>query len=425
MKMKKIILLLIVQFWVIQLFAQTATLQPTLPEKVGMSAVRLKQIDKHLQNYIDKQWVAGTVAIVARNGKIVHYNSMGYSNIANKTAMKKDDIFHIMSMTKPIVSLAIMMLYEENRLMLDEPVSNYIPEFKNLQVLDSVNMKDSSFSATPTRKPLTIRHLLSHTSGIGYGFIHANVRAIYTKAGVPDVASSLKGSKTKMGEKMKILASMPLMHQPGERWTYGLNTDMLGYLVEVIAGQSLAEFVEQRILKPLTMTDTHFGLPKEKESRLTSVYYENEKGALGQYKKEDADFLIEGGRTYFSGGSGLVSTAMDYLKFAQMLLNGGELNGTRLVSRKTVELMTSNQIGGLFINSTGDKFGLGFSVPEASGYKGIGSSNSYGWGGAFTTNFWFDKKEGIAAVLMTQVAPTSHGDIVDKFKIAVYQALID
>lgn len=422
MKMKKIILFFIIQFFAVQLFAQTAILQPAPPEKVGMSSVRMKQIDKHLQNYIDKQWVAGTVAIVARNGKVVHYNSLGYSNIANKTAMKKDDMFHIMSMTKPIVSLAVMMLYEENRLMLDEPVSNYIPEFKNLQVLDSVNMKDSSFSATPTRKPLTIRHLLSHTSGIGYGFIHANVRAIYAKAGIPDGAS---GSKTKMGEKMKILASMPLMHQPGERWTYGLNTDMLGYLVEVISGQSLAEFVEQRILKPLTMNDTHFGLPKEKESRLASVYYENEKGTLGQYRKIDADLLIEGGRTYFSGGSGLVSTAMDYLKFAQMLLNGGELNGVRLVSRKTIDIMITNQIGGLFINSTGDKFGLGFSVAEASGYKGIGAANTYGWGGAFTTNFWFDKKEGIAAVLMTQVAPTSHGDIVDKFKIAVYQALND
>jgi len=423
--MKKVTLFLIAQLIVVQLFAQTAILQSALPEKVGMSATRLKQIDKHLQNYIDKQWVAGAVGIVARNGKIVYHNSLGYSNIANKTPMKKDDIFHIMSMTKPVVSLAIMMLYEENRLMLDEPVSNYIPEFKNLQVLDSTVAKDSSFVATPTRKPLTIRHLLSHTSGIGYGFIYPTVRAIYAKAGIPDGASALRGSKVKMSEKMKILATMPLMHQPGERWTYGLSTDMLGYLVEIISGQSLADFVEQRILKPLTMNDTHFGLPKEKENRLTSVYYENEKGALGQYRKEDADFLIEGGRTYFSGGSGLVSTAMDYLKFAQMLLNGGELNGTRLVSRKTVEIMTANQIGGLFINATGDKFGLGFSVPEASGYKGVGAANSYGWGGAFTTNFWFDKKEGIAAVLMTQIAPTSHGDVVDKFKIAVYQALND
>lgn len=423
--MKKITLLFIVSLFAIQLFAQTAILQPVAPEKVGMSATRLKQIDKHLQNYIDKQWVAGAVGVVARNGKIVYYNNLGYSNIENKAVMRKDDIFHIMSMTKPIVSLAVMMLYEENRLMLDEPVSNYIPEFKNLQVLDSINMKDSSFVATPTRKSLTIRHLLSHTSGIGYSFVHANMRAIYAKAGVPDVAAGVRGSKVKMAEKMKILATMPLMHQPGEKWTYGLNTDMLGYLVEVISGQSLAEFVEQRILKPLTMNDTHFGLPKEKESRLTTVYYENEKGALSPYKKEDANFLIEGGRTYFSGGSGLVSTAMDYLKFAQMLLNGGELNGVRLVSRKTVDVMITNQIGGLFINGSGDKFGLGFSVPEASGYKGVGAANGYGWGGAFTTNFWFDKKEGIAAVLMTQIAPTSHGDVVDKFKIAVYQALND
>ena len=427
--MKKVTLLFLIQVGLfITVFAQknaNTDLQMASPEKVGFSPTRLKQIDKHLQNYIDKQWIAGAVGIVARNGKIVYYNSLGYSNIANKTQMKKDDIFHIMSMTKPIVSLAAMILFEENRFMLDEPVSNYIPEFKNLQVLDSIN-KDSSFVATPTRKPLTIRHLLTHTSGIGYGFIYPNAKIIYTKAGIPDSPSDLKGKQIKMSEKMKILASMPLLHQPGERWTYGLSTDMLGYLVEVISGQSLAEFVTQRILQPLQMNDTHFGLPKEKENRLASVYYDNGKGGIGEYPKADRENLIQGGRVYFSGGSCLVSTAMDYLKFAQMLLNGGELNGTRIVSRKTVELMTTNHIGGLVISAYGEKFGLGFSVPsEQSGYKNLGASNSFGWGGALTTNFWFDKKEGIAAVLMTQIAPTSHGDVVDKFRIAVYQALND
>lgn len=430
--MKKIIYVIIAQFWVITFaFAQksnsnsNADLQVVAPEKVGFSATRLKQIDKHLQNYIDKQWIAGAVGIVARNGKVVYHNSLGYSNVDGKVAMKKDDIFHIMSMTKPIVSLAIMMLYEENKFTLDDPVSNYIPEFKNLQFLDSIN-KDSSFVATPTRKPMTIRHLLSHTSGIGYGFVYPNARVIYTKAGIPDSPSDLKGKTIKLSEKMKVLASLPLLHQPGERWTYGLSSDMLGYLVEVISGQSLADFVTQRILKPLQMNDSHFGLPKEKENRLATVYYDNGKGGIGAYGKNDASNLIEGGRVYFSGGSGMVSTALDYLKFAQMLLNGGELNGVRLVSRKTVELMTTNQIGGLFINAAGDKFGLGFSVPtEQSSFKTLGAGSSFGWGGALTTNFWFDKKEGIAAVLMTQIAPTSHGDVVDKFRIAVYQALND
>jgi CubicO group peptidase (beta-lactamase class C family) len=419
-----------------QAFAQ-ASLATTTPEKVGMSAPRLLQIDRHLQNYIDKKWVAGAVAIVARNGSIVYHKSLGQRDAEAKVPMQKDDIFRIASMTKPIVSLAVMMLYEENRFNLDDPVSLYIPEFKTLQVLDSVNTKDSTYVAKPTRKPVTIRQLLSHTSGIGYNFVHPNLKLIYAKAGVPDGAIGLGQKGPKIGDKMKLLATMPLLHQPGERWTYGLSTDMLGYLVEVVSGQSLADFLTQRIFGPLGMSDTHFGLPAQKAGRLVKLSYENEKGELLTYPEVDrtaplgnasafADFPLHSGTTYFSGGSGLVSTAMDYLKFVQMLLNGGELNGARLVSRKTVELMTTNQIGNLVINAAGDKFGLGLSVPtDQSGFKMLGAATSFGWGGAFTTSFWFDKKEKIAAVLMTQIAPTSHGDIADKFKVAVYQAIND
>ncbi len=413
-----------------QVLAQTP-LPSTTPEKMGMSANRLGQIDKHLQNYVDKRWVAGAVAIVARNGNIVYHKNFGQNNAEAKTSMKKDDIFRIASMTKPIVSLAIMMLYEENRLNLDDPVSNFIPEFKSLQVLDSVNTKDSTAVAKSTRKPITIRQLLNHTSGIGYSFVNPTAKMLYAKAGVPDspVQIGPKGATT--GDKMKVLATLPLLHQPGERWTYGLSTDMLGYLVEVISGQSLENFLAQRIFKPLGMSDTHFGLPTTKANRLVKMTYENPKGEVMSYPGDNPatgypDFPLGSGNTYFSGGSGLVSTAMDYLKFAQMLLNGGELNGTRLVSRKTVELMTTNQIGNLVISQAGEKFGLGLSVPsDQSGFKILGAATSFGWGGAFTTSFWFDKKEKIAAVLMTQIAPTTHGDIADKFKVAVYQSIND
>ena len=327
-----------------------------LPESAGMSSERLARIDSVFHYYIEKKWIPGAVVLIARHGKIAYYKSYGMNDIEAGIEIKKDDIFRIASMTKAITSVAVMMLYEEGHFLLDDPVLKYIPEFKNPEILVEVNKEDSTYTSRATKKKITIRHLLSHTSGIGYGFIHPGLKILYDKEGIPD---GFITSDAILGDKIKALAKMPLLHEPGEQWTYGLNTDVLGYLVEVISGKTFEEFLHERIFKPLDMNDIHFFLPEEKIYRLVTLYAEENDEGVKKSTVKEYNYPVEGGKSYFSGGAGLSSTALDYAKFLQMLLNNGSYNGTRILSRKTIDLMITKQIGNLWGNSA---FGLGFGI---------------------------------------------------------------
>jgi len=396
------------------------------PESVGMSTERLARIDNLVKEYVDKKWVAGAAVLVAKNGKIVYYKGLGYDDIDKKTPMKKDAICRIASQTKAITSTAVMILYEEGKILLNDPISKYIPEFKNPKVLDKFNPADTTYTTVPAKREITIHDLLTHTSGIDYAQIGSKeATAIYYKAGV---VGGIGVNKILLADKMKILGGLPLMHQPGEKWTYGLNTDLLGYLVEVVSGMSLDQFLRKMIFEPLGMKDTYFYLPKEKQNRLATLYSED---STKHIVKDGESFELNGTMyvnypdmegTYYSGGGGLSSTAYDYSIFMQMFLNGGEYNGKRILSRTSVRMMTSNQIGDIDFGD--DKFGLGFGiVTEKGSAKTPVSPGTFSWGGMFSSSYWIDPKEKIIAQFFLQQFPNSHGDIHDKFKILVYQAI--
>jgi CubicO group peptidase (beta-lactamase class C family) len=394
-------------------------------EASGMSAERLMRIDNTVQEYINKKWLNGAVAIIYRNGKLAYYKAFGYNDVNKKTLMQKDDIFRIASQTKALTSTAIMILYEEGKLLLDDPVSKYIPEFHNQQVLDKFNEKDTTYTTVPAKRDVTIRDLLTHTSGIGYAGIGTpEIVAIYAKNEIP---SGLGVFDASLLDKMKSLAKLPLQFQPGEKWMYGLNTDLLGCLVEVISGSNLEDFIRKNICAPLGMNDTWFNLPKDKASRLTTVYTEDSLQHVIKWDEHhfgvNPDYpLIT--KHYFSGGAGLSSTAYDYAVFLQMFLNGGVYNGHRILSKRSVEMMTSGQLSFMF-NGV-DNFGLGYEIVTRQGAaKGPWCEGSFSWGGFFGTSYWADPKEKLVCLFMTQQTPNSHGDIGEKFKELVYQAITE
>jgi len=423
--MKRILTLLLLLSIGLSTIAQPP-LKEASPETAGFSSDRLTRIDNLFNEYIGKRWIAGGAAIVAKDGKIVYYKALGYDDIDTKAPLKRDAIFRIASQTKAITSVAIMMLYEEGKFLLTDPVSKYIPEFKNQQVLDKFNAADTTYTTVPATREITIHDLLTHTSGIGYAQIGSKeANAIYYKNGI---VGGIGVGKIVLADKMKKLGSLPLFHQPGEQWTYGLNTDLLGYLVEVVSGMSLADFFTKKIFQPIGMKDTYFFLPKEKYKRLATLYTEDSSKLVIKAKDTDningefiSKYPITDG-TYYSGGGGLSSTALDYAIFMQMLLNGGTYNGKRILSRASVNMMTVSQYDK--INWPDNKMGLGFSINTE---KSIASSplspGSYSWGGMFSSSYWVDPKEKIVAQLFLNEFPQSQGEIHDKFKVLVYQAL--
>ncbi len=399
------------------------------PEDVGISSERLGRITSKMQEYVDRNKLAGAVAMVARQGKVVYLKSFGMMDIEAKKLMRKDAIFRIASMTKPITSVAVMMLYEEGHFLLSDPVSKYIPEFKNPKVL-APSSSENSRTLVPAKREITIRHLLNHTSGITYQW-NEKLGKMYHDAGI---THGLLQDESTIGEKIKLLAKMPLLNHPGEKWEYGLNVDVLGYLIEIWSGVTLDKFFQERIFKPLSMKDTHFFLPEEKVSRLVTVYTPEE-GKIKRWPDtlivEDAmvystTYPYQGPRSYFSGGGGLCSTISDYARFCQMLLNRGKLNGVRMLSRKTVELMTSNSIGDLYIQEqSGYKFGLGFGIRTEYGQKSeLRSLDSFGWGGFWYTHMWIDPKEELIGIFMSQLK-YSKEPILNKFEILVTQSIND
>jgi CubicO group peptidase (beta-lactamase class C family) len=391
-------------------------------EEAGMSDARLSRIDELLEEQVKNQNIPGAVALIVRNGKIIYYKAFGYSDLEKKSSLKKDDIFRIASQSKAITSLAVMMLWEEGKFLLDDPVSKYIPEFRNPKVLKSFNKEDSTFTTEPATREITIRQLLTHSSGIDYAVIGSpEFKAIYAKAGIP---SGIGNDRDNLGDKMKILGGMPLKHQPGERFTYGLNSDVLGYLVEIWSGMSFDKFLRTRIFDPLGMKDTYFYLPKNKHNRLVALHGNKEGKAFkldkAAYDAIAADYPNLPG-TYFSGGAGLSSTVEDYAKFLQLFLNRGEFNGARLLGRKTVELMLTDQLPDL-----DNEFGLGFGLEtEKNDFRSPVSPGSFSWGGAFSTQYWADPKENLIGLIYTNIYNNPHGYINEKFRVLTYQAIVD
>lgn len=408
-------------------FAQTKLVE-VAPETEKFSVDRLHRIDHMIKGYIDQGQAVGAATLIARNGKIVYYRAFGYDDPETKKPLKRDAIFRIASQTKAVTSVAVMILYEEGKLLLDDPVSKYIHSFKNPQVLDKFNPADTTYTTVPAKREVTIRDLLTHTSGLAYAQIGTpQSNPIYAKN---HITMGIGGGRTSLAEDIQRLGSLPLMHNPGEKFTYGLNTDVLGYLVEVISGVSLDQFLRTRIFEPLGMNDTYFYVPPAKQDRLVTAYYADSTGKL---KKIPPTFSVNGpvnvdypkiAGTYFSGGAGLSSTLYDYAIFLQMLLNGGEYDGKRILSRNIVRMMTMNQIGNL---SPGpDAFGLGFSVTtELGSSKFPAQVGSFGWGGAFSTNYWADPKEKIVALIFKQVWGDPYVDAASKFRVMVYGALND
>ena len=397
---------------------------------VSMDAERLALIDAVVKQYVDSQWIAGATIIAARNGQIVYQKAIGYSDAGKKTPQKNDDIFRIASQTKAITSVAVMMLYEEGKILLDDPISKYIPAFAKPQVLDKFNPADSSYTTVPAKSEITIRQLLTHTSGISYAQIGTkDANAIYGKADITAGIGVAEG-RTLAPDMLK-LAKLPLMHQPGERFTYGLNTDVLGYLVEIVSGKSLDKFFRERILDPLGMNDTWFYLPENKQKRLVALHTEDSLKKVtvaGESINRNGAWISNYPNTkgtYFSGGAGLSSTAYDYAIFMEMMRNGGIYKGKRILSKNSVDMMTQNQIGTVD-RGPNEKFGLGFGILTEQGSSRLGlSTGTYSWGGAFSSTYWIDAKEKIVAQVFINQSPISHGDIHDKIKVLLYSAILE
>lgn len=396
-------------------------LKPGTPESAQVSAERLNRIDSMLIQSIENKWIAGATALIARDGKIIYNRAFGESDLENRIPMQTDAIFRIASQTKAMVSIGLMMLFEEGKFLLDDPVSKYIPEFANPQVIDKYNPADTTYTTVPAKREITIRDLLTHTSGIDYAGIGSPVmNAIYSKAGI---MGGFGNDRITIGDDIRLLGKQPLVHQPGEKFTYGLNVDVIGYLVEILSGQKLDQFMKTRLFDPLGMEDTWFYLPEDKHSRLVQVNTEDANRTVIPMPQEFVNYPLRKG-TYFSGGAGLSSTTKDYATFLQMLLNMGEYNGKRLLASRTVELITSNQIGDLNVGK--DKFGLGFEITTEEGQAVLGiSEGSFAWGGYFGTTYWADPEERLVCLLFMQQSPLSHGEIQNKFRAMVYQTLDD
>ncbi|MFT7128898.1 MAG: CubicO group peptidase (beta-lactamase class C family) [Gammaproteobacteria bacterium] len=384
------------------------------PEEVGLSSERLARIPDYFQAYLDRKKVSGMSFLIARGGRIAYQHCMGVQDFDTNSPIKPDTIFRIYSMSKPITSVALMMLYEEGKFRLDHEVSRYIPEFAQLKVYDQGGIDD--FTTKPLERPMIVRDLLTHTSGLTYGFMFQNtVDRLYRKGPISDARSS----KMTLEEYCIELAKMPLVFSPGTSWNYSVSTDVCGRLVEVMSGMSLDEFFKKRIFEPLNMTDTSFDIPADKVDRFASCYARDPKTKEAQLQDSGSNSSYFGEKSFFSGGGGLISTIGDYYKFCQMLLNGGELDGKRLLSPTTIDFMTTNHLpenktmsdmgDSLFSENRmdGSGFGLGFSVIlNPVEVMAVGSTGSYSWGGAASTYFWIDPSEDLLAIFMTQLMPS-------------------
>ena len=393
--------------------------------RLGFSTLRLARIDSLMQGAVNRGEIAGAVALVRRDGRTVYERAVGWSDKASSRPMRVDDIFRIASQTKALTSVGIMSLVEEGKLALNDPVSRYIPAYERTMV---ASRSDTGRVVLPARRRITIRDLLTHTAGISYG-TDSLVATAYAGAALGPAAGwgwYTADKDEPVCTTMERLATLPFVAQPGERFVYGYATDILGCVIERASGMPLDAFLRTRITDPLGMRDTHFFLPAEKRGRLAVVYASAGDSAIARAPDgaRGQGHYVEGPRRNFSGGAGLVSTAADYGRFLQMLLNGGSLDGARILAPHTVALMTSNQTGTLF-SQTGEGFGLGFSTVERPGANGrIESVGTFGWGGAYGSNYEVDPHERLVLVFMVQQLP-NRSSVAAKFPMLVYQALVE
>ena len=388
------------------------------PESVGMSTERLRRINGFIEEYIDTDRIAGAVTLVARGGKVVHFEAQGWRDVANEVPMTKDDIFVLMSMTKPIVSTALMMLFEEGKFLLDDPIAKWLPEYENHTV--RINANGVRPVTAPEARPVTVRHVLTHTSGLSLNPAGKGL----SDAQVATVTNDGRGWPT-LAERVAAAAIIPGAFHPGDEWQYGDSTDYVAVLVEKISGRSLDDFLRERIFEPLGMTDTHYYVPREKVERMASVYRPDAEGKIELMVQPE---YIEP-RPMFRGVAGLAGTASDYYQFAQMIANGGERDGVRLLGRMTVDNMISNHIGAgkdVYVRGPGYGFGLGFGVltDSARAIDAL-SIGSYTWGGAYGTLYWADPVEDLIGLLMIQIRPYNHLSIRPLFSNLVTQAVVD
>jgi CubicO group peptidase (beta-lactamase class C family) len=401
--------------------AAAAPLEPASPESLGFSPDRLARLSAALQAYVDDDQYAGSVTLVARKGRLAFIEAHGQRDRESRSPMRPDTIFRIASQSKAIVSTAVMILEEEGRLLIGDPVGKYMPEF--LETTVAVPRPDGGYDVVRAARPITIRDLLTHTSGYDYG---TGVAAdLWREAGIQGYYFSDRDEP--IGATVARMAKLPASAHPGREWIYGYSIDILGALVERVAGMPLDRFLQQKIFDPLGMVDTQFYLPRNERDRLATVYARvdgeleraPEAGSAGQ------GAFVDGPRKSFSGGAGLLSTATDYARFLQMILNGGELDGVRVLGPKTVELMSANHLGDIPFQP-GQGFGLGFSVVLDVGARGEpGSVGELGWGGAYHSTYWIDPVEQLVVVHLTQLVPAGDVDDQGKVRALIYQAIVD
>jgi CubicO group peptidase (beta-lactamase class C family) len=405
--------------------AQTPARTLEAPATSAISAERLGRLRAELQRYVDEGRLAGAVVRIQQDGKLVFSEAVGWRDKEARDPMREDSIFRIASQTKALTSVAVMMLMEEGKLLLDDPVGKHLPEWKKTTV--AVATPAGGYEIVPARRPITIRDLLTHTAGISYG--SGPAEKAWRDAGLSSWYFADRSEP--VSSFVARMASLPMAAQPGEKFVYGYSTDILGVVVEKLSGTSLQAFLDERLIRPLGMKDTSFYLPREKADRL-AVVYDGEQGKLRRAADASAwktgghfgqGHYLDGPRLAYSGGAGLLSTAADYSRFLEMMRRGGELDGRRYLSRKTVELMVSNHLGAIEYNP-GMGFGLGFSIRRDLGAAGQpGSKGEFGWGGAYHSNYWVDPEEGLTVVYMTQLLPAGDIDDHGKLRALIYQAI--
>lgn len=387
------------------------------PRDVGLDAVQLKYVDDMFQDYLESKKLAGGVYLIAKNGHIIREKAFGFKDKDTGLAQSTEDLFRIASMTKAITAMAAMQLLEQGKFGMEDPLWWHLPEFRYMQVLEKVEMNDSSYTAIDAKNEIRVKHLFNHTSGIGYGFQDEQLNALYVKA---EISEGFEERAISLEENVKRIARMPLMHEPGEKFTYGLSYDVIGRLVEVLSDQDLDQYMKENIFEPLEMNDTHFYLPQEKKDRLSSVYESSSEGVMNT-TYELINYPVSGAKMYLSGGADLTCTARDYARFAQMVLNGGELNGTRVVGKQTIKWMTDQQT-----NGGKDGIGWGFGVVEQKDeYKTMAPAGSTYWGGFFGTQCLVDRENELIAILMIQQYPNWEWNVHDKFHNIIYASMTE
>jgi CubicO group peptidase (beta-lactamase class C family) len=407
--------------WVAPVFAQ-ALPAAARPEDVGLSSARLQRLTSTFDGYVRDGKLAGAVVLVTRRGKVAYSHAFGQRDLESHASMKEDAIFRVASQTKALVSVGALMLQEEGKLLISDPVGKYIPEFQKTKV---AVLRAGGYDVVDAKRPITIHDLLTHTSGASYG--DGPAKDLWEKAGITGWYFANRDEP--VAATVTRMAALPFDSQPGEKYVYGYSTDILGVVLERASGQPLDEFLRTRLFEPLKMNDTHFYLPPGKVSRLATVYSAKD-GKLERAPTEGTmasqGAYVEGPRKSFSGGAGIVSTASDYARFLQMMLGGGELDGVRILGRKTVELMTVDHLPDNVEHNPGQGFGLGFSVLKDLGQRGSpGTIGEFGWGGAYHSTYWVDPKEQMVVVYFTQLLPSGGLDDHGKLRALVYQALVD